>query len=128
MPRGTFAFVVVASLVLSITLLNGIGYYALLGTEMDVSGQNEDIQAAADNLDKVKFGEGRAASILQGPLAVVTPVIQIFLAFVTVLGNTSGVLQMLYGIPAIVADQIELLFRLMMLVTVIYAIRSGTPV
>jgi hypothetical protein len=128
MPRGTFAFVVVASLVLSMTLLNGLGYYALMGAEIDVSGQNKDVQAAADNLDGIEFGEGRSSAILQGPLAAVVPFVRIFQSFTTVLGNTSGVVQLLYGVPPAVADPIEVVFRLMMLVTIGYGIRSGSPI
>lgn len=128
MPRGTAAFVVLAALVMSMTVLSGLGFYAEMGAEVDVSGQNEDVQAAADQLSGIEFGEGRSSAILQGPLAAVVPVVRIFQSFTTVLGNTSGVIQLLYGAPKIVADQIELLFRIMMLVTIAYAIRSGSPV
>jgi len=49
-------------------------------------------------------------------------------SFTTVIGNTSGVLQLLYGVPPIAADSVETFFRIGMLVTVIYLLRSGSPV
>lgn len=127
-PRGIGAFVVISSLIFSMTLLSGVGYYALLGASVDASSQNEDVQAAAEQLDGIEFGEGRSGSILQGPLAVVTPVVSIIQTFTTVISNTSGVIQLLYGIPKVAADIVELLFRIAMLVTVAYVVRSGSPV
>jgi hypothetical protein len=128
MARGIAAFVFVGSLIFSMTILGGVGFYAALGVDVDASGQNADVQAAADQLDGIEFGEGRSGTILQGPLAVVTPVVGIIQTFTGVLGNTSGMLQLLYGIPKVAADTIELLFRIAMLVTIVYLIRSGSPV
>jgi len=123
------AFVFVGGLILSMGILSGVGYYAQLGDiDVDKSNANSDVEAAAEELDGISFGEGRSNSILEGPLAVVTPVVQIFQTFTTVLLNTSGVLQLLYGLPAVAADTIELVFRLAMLVTIGYLIRSGSPV
>ncbi|MFW5950073.1 MAG: hypothetical protein ACOCR6_01830 [archaeon] len=128
MARGFAAFVVVASLILSMTMLSGVGYYSQMGANLDVESQNDDVQAAADQLDGVEFGEGRAASILEGPLAAVMPVIDMVMAVYTVIKNTSGVLQLLYGLPPAVADPLELVFRIAMLATMAYLIRSGSPV
>jgi|GEM_PF-3429384 len=128
MPRGITAFVFVVSLVLSMTIVGGVGYYSSIGVEVDTESQNEDVVAAADNLDGIEFGEGRSDSILEGPLAAITPVVGIFQGFTTVITNTSGLLQLLYGLPATVADTIEVFFRLAMLVTLIYLIRSGGSV
>ena len=126
--RGISAFIFLVSLVFAMTILSGVGFYALVGADLDVSSQNQDVQNAADQLGEQSFGESRSSSILEGPLATVAPFIDILQTFVTVIGNTSGVIQLLYGIPAIVADQIERLFKLSMLVTIAYAIRGGTPV
>lgn len=127
-PRGIGAVVLVTSLIFSMTILSGVGYYAALGTEIDASSQNADVQQAAEQLDGIGYAEGRSASILDGPLAVVTPVVAIFQTFTGVLTNTSGVLQLLYGLPKVAADMIELLFRIAMLVTIGYLIRSGAGV
>lgn len=126
MARGIAAFVVVVSLIFSMSILGGIGYYAELGeAELDVEEQNKDVQKAAEQLDGVEFGEGRSSSILEGPLAVVTPVVSGLQVVTTVLGNTSGVLQLLYGLPQGVADTIETVFRLAMFITVIFLIRGA---
>jgi len=126
--RGVSAFIFLVSLVFAMTILSGVGFYALVGTDLDVSSTNQDVQNAADQLGEQSFGEGRSSSILEGPLATVAPFINIMQTLVTVIGNTSGVIQLLYGVPAVVADQVERLFKLSMLVTLAYAIRAGSPV
>jgi len=128
MARGIGAFIFIVSLIFSMTILGGVGFYAEMGVAVDTTGQNEDVRSAAEQLDGIEFAEGRSSSILEGPLAAVTPVVSIFQTFTAVLGNTSGVLQLLYGIPKVAADTIELLFRIAMLVTIAYIIRSGSPV
>lgn len=128
MARGIAAFIFIVSLIFSMTILSGLGFYAAMGVDVSAESQNEDVQRAADQLNGIEFGEGRSSSILQGPLAAVTPVVRIFQTFTTVIGNTSGVIQLLFGIPKIAADTIELTFRIAMLVTIGYVIRSGSPV
>lgn len=127
MARGIGAFIVMTALVLSITVLSGMGYYASMsaGADLDVSGQNQDVQQAADQLDGINYGEDRSNAILQGPLAAVVPFIEILQVLSAVLGNTSGVIQLLFGAPPVVADNIERLFRLAMLITIAFGIRGA---
>lgn len=129
MAKGVGAVAVIAALVLSLSVLSGVGYIAGLDSDLavDVSSQNEDVQNAANQLTSVEFGEGRSSAILQGPLAAVTPVVRIFQTFTAVIFNTSGVLQLLYGIPAVAADAVEWMARLAFTVALVYLIRSGTP-
>lgn len=127
MARGIAAFVFLVSMILSITILSGIGYYAEIGANVDVEGQNEDVKQAAEELEGIDYGEDRSSAILQGPLAAVVPVIDILLTFKTVIGNTSGVIQLLFGVPAVIADTMELFFRIAMLVTIAFTIR-GAPI
>jgi len=130
MPKGIGAVMVIAALILSLTILTGTGWVAGLGgdLEVDATTANADVQRAADQLTGVEFGEGRSAAILQGPLAAVTPVVRIFQTFTAVLFNTSGVIQLLYGVGPTVGDSVELFGRLAFLVTLGYLIRSGSPV
>lgn len=128
MARGITAAVFVIALILSMTMLGGIGFYASLGVTVDVESQNEDVVAAAEELGGVELGEGRSASITEGPLATVTPSVGVIQTFTTVIRNTSGVIQLLFGLPPAIADPIETFFRLAMVVTVLYLIRSGSPV
>ena len=127
MARGIAAFVMIASLIFAIGILGGVGYFAELGIAMDVDGQNEDVQAAADDLAGVEYDEDRSPSILQGPLAAVIPFVNGLMAIKAVIANTSGVLQLLFGIPAAVADPLELFFRIAMGVTLYFSIR-GSPI
>jgi len=124
MARGIGAFVFLISLICSVTILGGVGFYASMGISMDVDSHNEDIQAAAENLEGIEYDEDRSPPILQGPLAAVIPVVEILQTFTTVLTNTSGVLQLLYGLPEVAADTIELVFRIAMLVTIAFLIRG----
>jgi len=128
MARGIGAVVFVVSLIFSITILGGIGYYSSMGVNMDVSERNEDVKKAAQQLSGIGFGEGRSSSILQGPLAAVMPAVGILQAFTAIILNTSGVLQLLYGLPKVAADLIEIFARIAMLVTLAFVIRSGSPV
>lgn len=127
-PRGIGAFIVISSLIMSMTVLGGIGYYASLGVEVDAESHNEDVQRAAEQLDSIEFGEDRSDSILEGPLAAITNVVAMFQVLSGVLYNTSGILQLLFGLPETAADMIELTFRLAMVITLLYLIRSGSPV
>jgi len=124
MARGIGAFMFITSLVLAMTILTGMGFYGDLGMNIDASSQNADVQRAVDQLNSTEFGENRGASILEGPLAVVVPFIQVLNTFTTVLGNTSGILQLLFGLPKLVADTLETVFQLAMLVTTVFAIRG----
>jgi len=128
MAKGIAAFVFIVALVFSMTILGSVGYYASVGPELDASTQNDDVVAAANELNQTTFGEGRSSSILEGPLAVVVPVVSVFSKFITVIGNTSGVVQLLFGVPAVVGGMLELTFRIAMLITLVYLIRSGSPV
>ncbi|MFW5956773.1 MAG: hypothetical protein ACOCQY_05155 [Halorhabdus sp.] len=128
MARGIAAAIFVVSLTFSMMILGGVGYYSSMGVDMDASGQNADVEKAAQQLSGVEFGEGRSASILEGPLAAVMPVVDMAQSFTAIISNTSGVLQLLYGVPAVVGDILELMFRIAMVVTFIYLIRSGSPV
>lgn len=129
MARGIAAFVFVTGLVFALTILTGVGYIANVdGLTLDGESYNDDVQSAADQLSGIQYQEGRNSAILQGPLAVVVPVVDLFLTFQTVILNTSGLLQLLFGLPAVVADTLQTFFQLALVVTIGYLIRSGSPV
>lgn len=128
MPRGIGAVVFIVSLILSMSVLGGVGFYALLGADVSAESQNQDVQNAADQLGSLTFAEDRSNSILEGPLAVVTPVVGIFKTFITVIRNTSGVVQLLYGVGPVVGDAIQVMFQFALLVTTGYLIRSGSGI
>ncbi len=113
------------SLIFSVVILSSIGYYSAIGTERDFSSQNEDVQRANESLSSIDYDEDRSSAILQGPLAAVIPVVEVLQTIQTILGNTSGVLQMLFGLPAVVADMLQLFFQLAMGITVIFLVRGA---
>jgi len=55
-------------------------------------------------------------------------VIEILQTFTTVLSNTSGVLQLLFGVPAVIADTVELFLGIAMLVTIAFTIPGGADI
>ena len=124
MARGISAVIFLVSLIFSMSMLGGLGYYADMGVAYDVEGQNEDVQAAADALEGIGYDEDRSGSILQGPLAAVIPFGDHLQMFTTILGNTSGVIQLLFGVPETIADPIQTMFRLAMFITFIFGIRG----
>lgn len=125
MARGIAAVIFVVSLIFSITILSGIGFYASMGIEADVEGQNEDVQAAAENLGAIEYDEERSGDILQGPLAGIIPAVEILQTLSTILFNTSGVIQLLFGAPEIIADTLQTFFQLAMLITIGFFIRGA---
>lgn len=125
MAKGIGAFVFVVSLLFSMTILSGLGFYAMLGAEIDVDSQNEDVQSAAENLEGIEYDEDRSPPLLQGPLAVVIPAVEVLQTFTTVVSNTSGVLQLLFGLPAVVADTMQRMFHFAMLVTILFLVRGA---
>lgn len=124
MGRGIAAFVFMTSLILAMSVLSGVSYYEELGAELDPDTANDDVVAANDALSGIDYNEDRSNSILQGPLAAVVPVVGILQTIKAVVANTSGVLQLLYGIPPAVADPIETIFRLAMGLTIVYLARG----
>jgi hypothetical protein len=124
-PRGVGAMMVITALIMAMTVMSGIGYYADLGADIDDDSYNEDVQNAAEELNQTSFGEDRSSSILEGPLAAVTPIIGMLSTLATVITNTSGVLQLLFGAPKVVGDTIEVLSRIAFVITFAYAIRAG---
>jgi hypothetical protein len=124
MARGVGAFIFVASLVFAMTILSGLGFYATMNVDVDNSGANQDVQNAANQLNGTSFGENRSPSILEGPLAVVVPFINFVQTLWTVITNTSGILQLLFGLPKIAGDTIETVFRIALTVTGLFAVRG----
>lgn len=124
MARGIAAVIFLVALISSISILSGIGFYAQLGVSASVESQNQDVQRAAQNLEGIDYDEDRSGSILQGPLAAVIPAVEIVQTLSTILFNTAGVIQLLFGAPEIVAETIELFFRVSMLITIGFFIRG----
>lgn len=125
MARGIAAAIFLASLVLSMTVLSTLGFYSQMGTEIDVDGQNEDVKDAAAALYDVDYGEDRDPSILEGPLASVVPGTDMLITLRTIVGNTSGVVQLLFGAPEVVGDTVQIMFQLALFITIAGFIRGA---
>lgn len=129
MARGITAAIFVVALISSMTILSSIGFYAQLGhgIEVDPETHNEDVVDAAAALGDVDFGEDRDPSILEGPLAAVIPGVDTINLLTTIIGNTSGVVQFLFGAPEVVGSAVERLFQISLLITLAGLVR-GAPI
>lgn len=107
MSKGIAAFVIVLSVIMAISMLSGIGYYSELRVNYD-AGYNDDVAAAADVLvgqEASNTGSSVFTDFTVGGANALRTAWQ-------VLANTSGVLQLLFGLPPAVADPLERFFQL----------------
>lgn len=107
MAKGVVAFYVVVSLIVSISLLAGGGFYNELGLQYDDSA-NQQVESAVDTFTGQEATDRSGGSVLQD---FTTSGATTLAAGWEVIKNLSGVLQML-GIPKIVADALQTVFLL----------------
>lgn len=113
MAKGIAAFVVVLAVIMSISILSGIGYYNSLNIDYSDSGYNDDVQAAAEamtNQEAANTGSSVLTDFTTGAGNTISTAWQ-------VLSNTSGVLQLLFGLPSTLTDMVETFFQIIFGVT-----------
>jgi len=108
MSKGPVAFFVVTSLVLSMSMLSGLGFYSQLGVSYQDSAR-DDVNAAADALVGQEASDKSGGSVLQD---FTTSAGRTISTGWQVIGNTDGVLILLFGLPGVVAGTIQLLFNM----------------
>lgn len=113
MAKGVVAFVIMVALTMSISVLAGLGYYAELRVDYS-SDMNEDTKAAAEAFIGQTATDRAGGSVLQD---FTTSGATTLSSAWQVLANTSGVLQLLFGLPPVLADLFQLFFRLMFGIT-----------
>lgn len=120
MSKGIAAFVVVLAVILSIGTLSAVGYYDSLKVDYDDPSANQDVQDAADALtspDATDTGGTALVEFTTGPANALQ-------ASWAVLSNTSGLLQLLIGLPKSVADPIQTFFQVIFGITFIGFLRG----
>lgn len=105
MAKGVVAFVVMVAVILSISILAGVGFYEAIGVQYDDSA-NAQVQSAVDTFTGQEATDRAGGSVLQD---FTTSAGTTLSAGWEVLRNTSGVLQML-GIPKVIADPLQTMF------------------
>lgn len=113
MSKGIAAFVVVLSIMMSISVLAGLGFYDNLNVDYTDDQYNDDVQSAADALTSQNSTTSGTNPIEDFTVGAGTSLQTIW----QVLGNTSGVLQLLFGVPAVLADKLELFFQIIFGIT-----------
>lgn len=108
MAKGIVAFVVVLGLTMSISVLSGLGFYAAMGVNYSDSA-SDDVQQAADAMIGQTASDQSSGSVLQD---FTTSAGTTLATAWQVIANLSGILQLLTGLPAVLTDQVQLLFQI----------------
>lgn len=108
MSKGPVAFIVVTALVLSMSMLSGLGFYGSLGVSYEDSAR-DDVQNAADALVGQEASDKSGGSVLQD---FTTSASRTISTGWQVIANLSGILILLFGIPGIVAGTVQTLFQI----------------
>lgn len=108
MSKGIASFVVILAVIMSISVLAGIGFYDSLQVNYTGDQHNEDVQAAADamtNQESTTTGTNPIEDFTVGAGTTLSAAWQ-------VISNTSGVLQLLFGLPQGVAEAMQTFIRI----------------
>jgi len=103
MSKGITAFFIVLSLILSLSMLSGLGYYQSLGVSYEDSAR-DDVQSAADALVGQEASDKSGGGVLQD---FTTSAGRTLATGWQVIANLSGILILLFGIPSVVAGSIQ---------------------
>lgn len=108
MAKGITAFMIVVTLTLGISIMSGIGAYAALGVDYTDSS-NDDVQSAADALVGQEASDQAAGSALED---FTTNAGRVLASGWQVIANLSGILQLLFGLPKVITEPIQLFFQM----------------
>jgi len=113
MAKGIVAFVVVLAMILSISMLSGIGFYASMNVDYSTNA-DKDVQRAADTMIGQEAADKSGGSVLQD---FTTSAGRTLGTAWQVLANTSGIIKLLFGLPNVIANQIQLFFQMIFSIT-----------
>lgn len=105
--KGIAAFIVVFALTVAISIMSGLGVYAALNVDYENSA-SDDVQRAANAMIGQEAADKSGGSVLQD---FTTSAGRTLSTGWQVIANLSGILQLLIGLPAVVADRLQLLFQ-----------------
>jgi len=120
MAKGITAFMVTVAVILSISTLSGLGFYGTVGADYTDSS-SESVRNAADAMIGQEASDQSSGSVLQD---FTTSAGTTLATAWEVLANLSGVLQLLAGIPAAMADTVQLFFQITFSITFAAFIRG----
>lgn len=108
MAKGIVAFVVVTALVISLSVLAGLGFYSSLGLNYSASA-SDDVQAAGDALVGQEATDRGSGSALEDFTASAGTTLA---TAWQVIANLSGILQLLTPLPALLTDWVQRFFMI----------------
>lgn len=120
MSKGIVAFFVVVALSLSIPITAGLGFYDALNVDYSDSA-SDDVQEAADAMIGQEATDESGGSALED---FTTSAATTLSTGWQVISNLSGILQLLFGIPAALADALQTFFMMTFSITFIAFIRG----
>lgn len=120
MAKGIAAFVIVLTPVLAISILSGVGYYDALDVSYGDTAADQDVQNAANALQNAQASDTGGSAIVEFTTGAATALQSAW----TVIGNTSGVLKLLFNVPNVLAGQLQLFFQIIFGLTFIGFIRG----
>lgn len=120
MAKGIAAFVVVLSLIMSISILSGLGFYSSMGVDYSDSA-NDDVREAADALVGQEATDSGSGSALEDFTSSAATTLA---SAWQVIANLSGVLQLLFGLPAALTDTLQTFFLMVFGITFAAFIRG----
>lgn len=108
MSKGVTAFYIVLAVIVSMSILGGIGFYNAINLDYSDTA-NDDVENAADALVGQEATDRSGGSVLQdfttaGATSIATGW--------QVIANLSGILQLLIMLPAALADAIEKVWQI----------------
>lgn len=108
MAKGIVAFIIVVALTLSMSVMSGLGVYAALDVQYTTSA-NDDVASAADAMVGQQATDQSGGSVLQD---FTTSAGRTLATGWQVIANLSGILQLLFGLPAALTDPIQTFFQI----------------
>lgn len=120
MAKGIVAFVIVTAIILAMSIMSGLGFYAALNVDYTDSA-DDDVQQAADALVGQEAADKSSGSVLQD---FTTSSGRTLATAWQVIANLSGILQLLLGLPEVLADALQRFFQITFGVTFAAFIRG----
>jgi len=120
MAKGITAFIVVLALTMSMSIMSGLGAYEALGVGYGES-QNDDVAAAENALVGQQASDQASGSVLED---FTTSAGQTLSTFWQIIANLSGILQLLFGLPAVLTDTLQTFFQMVFGITFAAFIRG----
>jgi hypothetical protein len=120
MAKGVVAFIIVVALTLAISIMAGLGFYSSLGVDYTTAA-DDDVQNAANAMIGQEASDKSSGSVLQD---FTTSAGRTLATGWQVIANLSGILQLLFGLPDVLANNIQTFWQITFSITFAAFIRG----